>query len=165
MSPPSPLPPLPDHSSSSMVPVTDPGSTVAIVSCMGTAAPSPFTMPPPPIGELPPLRWAPPRHPPQPSVAESSRRQNAAPCKTRQKRSQRVLSAPVTTTSAQATNPKPKPSSVKMKEQQEEQEAVVELMKCRKAPAIPSRPPIVAEVSPVEGLGCEVLAGRVSQLS
>jgi len=46
-----------------------------------------------------------------------------------------------------------------MKEQQEEQEAVVELMKCRKAPAIPSRPPIVAGVSPVEGLGCEVLVG------
>ena len=73
-----------------------------------------------------------------------------------------MLSAPVMTTSAQATDPKPKPSSVKMKEQQEEQEAVVELMKCRKAPAIPSRPPIVAEVSPVEGLGCEVLVGSVN---
>ena len=73
-----------------------------------------------------------------------------------------MLSAPVTTTSAQATNPKPKPSSVKMKEQQEEQEAVVELMKCRKAPAIPSRPPIVAEVAPLEGLGCEVLVGSVN---
>ena len=42
MYPPSPLPPLPDHSSSSMVPVADPGSTVAIVSCLGTAAPSPL---------------------------------------------------------------------------------------------------------------------------
>jgi len=50
-----------------------------------------------------------------------------------------------------------------MKEQQEEQGGEVELMKCRKAPAIPSRPPIVAEVAPVEGLGCEVLVG--AQLS
>ena len=74
-----------------------------------------------------------------------------------------MLSAPVMTTSAQATDPKPKPSSVKMKEQQEEQGGEVELMKCRKAPAIPSRPPIVAEVAPVEGLGCEVLVG--AQLS
>ena len=80
--------------------------------------------------------------------------------KSRRKTSLRVLNTPVTTTGAQATNPK-QPSSVKIEDQQEEQEAKVEL-KCRKAPNIPSLPPIMAEVAPVEGLGCEVLVGSVN---
>ncbi|PAN34236.1 hypothetical protein PAHAL_6G076500 [Panicum hallii] len=159
MSPPSPLPPLQQHSSSSIVPITDPGSTVAIVSCLPTA-PSPLPMPLPPTGGLPPLRRAPPRHQPQPSVAKSSHRQNAAPRKQRRKRSLCVLSTPITTTGAQAANPKPKPSSVKKKEQQEEQEVEVEL-ECPTVPDIPSLPPIMAEHAPLEGLGCEVLVGSV----